>query len=51
MVESCFPVAKVVLISPDSVDIKDRFVVFGHRASWKGNAEVTVRVIRSVKPK
>ena len=33
--ESRFPVAKVVSISPDSVDIEDRFVVFGHLASGK----------------
>ena len=33
--ESRFPVAKVVSVSPDSVDIEDRFVVFGHRASGK----------------
>ena len=33
--ESHFPVAKVVSISPDSVDIEDRLVVFGHRASGK----------------
>ena len=33
--ESCFPVAKVVSISSDSVDIKDWFVVFGHRAIGK----------------
>ena len=33
--ESRFPVAKVVSISPDSVDIEDRLVVFGHRASGK----------------
>ena len=34
-VESRFPVAKVVPISPDSIDIEDRLVVFGHRASGK----------------
>ena len=28
--ESCFPVAKVVSISSDSVDIETWFVVFGH---------------------
>ena len=33
--ESCFPVAKVVLISTDSVDIEDRLVVFMHCASGK----------------
>ena len=33
--ESHFPVAKVVSISPDSIDIEDRFVVFGQRASGK----------------
>ena len=33
--ESCLSLAKVVLISPDNVDIEDCFVVFGHYAIGK----------------
>ena len=33
--EVCFPVAKVVAISSDNVDIEYWFVMFGHRATGK----------------
>ena len=47
--ESCFPVAKVVLISSDSVDIENWFVMFGHRAI--GNVMPRLECVRFVEPK
>ena len=47
--ESCFPVAKVVSISCDSIDIENLFVVFGHCAI--GNVMPRLECVRSVEPK
>ena len=47
--ESCFPVAKVVSISSDSVDIENWFVVFGHRAI--GKVMPRLECVRFVEPK
>ena len=46
--KSCFPVAKVVSISPDGVDIEDWFVVFGHRAI--GKVMPGLECVRTVEP-
>ena len=46
--ESCFPVAKVVSINSDTVDIENWFVVFGHRAI--GNVMPRLECVRFVEP-
>lgn len=49
--ELCFSVAKVVSISPDSDDIEDWFVVFGHPAIGNGKVMLRLECVRSVEPK
>ena len=43
--ELCFLVAKLVVISSNSVDIEDWFVVFGHCATGKVMPELMQAVV------
>ena len=45
----CFPVAKVVSISSDSIDIENWLVVFGHHAI--GNVMPRLECVWSIEPK